>query len=64
MTWTAEEFRAWQLALGLSNPQAAAVLEIGLRTLVEYRMGRRPVPGPVRMAAEYQALCRRLATSA
>jgi DNA-binding transcriptional regulator YiaG len=47
---SADEFRAAIAALGLTQRQAAAALEVDERTARKWALGERAVPGPVRVA--------------
>jgi len=44
---TADEFKAKQAALGLTNEDAATILRVSVRTVEKWRQGSRAVPGPV-----------------
>jgi DNA-binding transcriptional regulator YiaG len=47
---SADEFRAALAALGLSQVDAAAALEVDARTVRRWALGERSIPGPVRVA--------------
>jgi DNA-binding transcriptional regulator YiaG len=47
---SADEFRAAIAALGMSQRQAAAALEVDERTARRWALGERPIPGPARVA--------------
>lgn len=45
---TADEFKAKQAELGLTNEQTAALLRVSIRTVEKWRQGiRGEIPGPV-----------------
>jgi DNA-binding transcriptional regulator YiaG len=55
---SADEFRAAIAALGMSQRQAAAALEVDERTARKWALGERAIPGPVRVALRCMAAIR------
>jgi DNA-binding XRE family transcriptional regulator len=47
---TAADFMRWQRAMGFTGTKAAAALGVSRATVVDIRMGRRPVSGPIALA--------------
>jgi len=47
---TAEEFRVWRDNLGLSQREAAEVLDLRLNTVEAYEAGELPIPKVVELA--------------
>jgi DNA-binding XRE family transcriptional regulator len=45
-----EDFRAWRNRMGLTQPEAAAKLDINEKTIRNYESGRLPIPRVVAMA--------------
>lgn len=55
---SADEFREAIAALGFSQRQAAAALEVDERTVRKWALGERAIPGPVRVALRCMARLR------
>ncbi|MBF0373428.1 MAG: DUF2442 domain-containing protein [Alphaproteobacteria bacterium] len=52
---TADDFRAWQLGLGLSNRETADLLDRGVSTIKSYRNGETAIPRSVALACRAMA---------
>lgn len=59
-SWSAEDFRKAIADLGLTQVEAAEVLEVDTRTVRRWALGERAVPGPVRVALRFMAQLRAL----
>jgi DNA-binding transcriptional regulator YiaG len=57
---TPAEFTALRHKIGMSREQLAAALGVSLATVKNYASGRVPIPGPVTIALDHLAHCRRV----
>ena len=52
---TPAEMKAWRYHLGLSQPDAAALLDVSVRTVCGWEIGDYPIPRAVGMACRWLA---------